>query len=294
MSPSSKIKKYYIGFAVLLLLTIVLVFYTLAQGSKSKSDAEANKKLEEISTKMDSYALKNNRVAVSLSDAGIDDSVSAISYTKQSNTSYKLCVTYQNASNGYGADWTSILGPLFGSGYSADSSSDSLSSSSGHSYLDTYTLKYHHKKGENCQTVHPYISSSYYDGSSSNPGASITYPDGSTYNDGSSSNKCSPNYGNTYDLKVDATVTKVDTLVKTISFDTKGQVITKTNGQSASAISPIASKNYDFLTAFCDGSNNETSVDSVKAGQKITFYLILSTDNYLGKVITTKVIQEVV
>ncbi len=152
--------KYYIGLGVIGLITLGLVIYTIVLGSSGKQDANTEKRANEIASKLNSYISKNRKIPASLSEAGVNDAPSTITYTKNSDgTTYKFCVTYKSATS-YGSDPTELLwgGALQG----ASQEDNSYSSYSSDYQPATLYLSYYHKKGENCQTIKPYINNYNY------------------------------------------------------------------------------------------------------------------------------------
>lgn len=268
---ASKIKKYYIGFGVLMLLTFALLFYTIALGSKAKVDAKTDKALSNISQKLDSFIYDKNKIPNSLAEAGAKDVPASIIYTKESSTTYKFCVNYQNASSGFDGGWTWLLfGGFMGSGaYMDDYYSDNNEEKS---YLDIYSLQYSHKKGQNCQTVKPYI-----DSYNSSPGLSPPSTGIIDY--------CDPSRNTQYAVKVKATVSSIDDNNGngTMYFESTGQTATDSNDKALNNSGVITSKKYDGLSYFCDNTNTKTSASNVKAGQKIIIYLNAISDSYIGK-----------
>jgi hypothetical protein len=271
MSPNSKITKYYAGLAALMLVAIGLLLYTVAQGAKAKVDAKTDDALDNISKKLDDYVYKNYKVPASLKDAGVDNVPDSITYNKQDNKTYKICVDYKSAgSGGYDAGWAWWL--FGGRGVENEPVDDTLKSDTETSYFDTYTLRYKHKVGQNCQKVTPYISSY-------TPPPSIGPPSTGSYDSCDSSNN------QYYSVKVEATVSKVDDQngSGTMYFNADGQTITDNKGNKLNNSSPITSKKYDSISYICkDGDKAEAS--SVTKGQKVTLYSYTLTDAYIVKI----------
>lgn len=277
MSPKSKITKYYVGLAVLMLIVIGLFLFTVGQGAKSKADVKTNKALDDISEKLPDYISSNKKIPGSLEEADIKNVPSSISYTKQDSSTYKLCVEYREAANGhdYGNNWGFWLWSLFGGGIptideveASDSPMHKEEDST--SYLDTYTLMYYHKEGETCRTIKPYINNYDY---------GYNTPSPSTYG------SCSSTSNSLYDIKVVATVDKIEDSngVGTIYFKTDGQIITDNNkGAALSEASSITSKKYDNISYICkDGE--KASASSIKSGQKVTLYMNALTSTFVVK-----------
>ncbi len=152
----NKMTKYYIGLAVIGLITIGLFIFTVNLGATGKQDVQTQKKVQEIETKLNSYVTKNQKIPSSLEEAGIKDVPNTITYTKNSDgLTYKFCVTFK-AAKGYSTDPTDLL---WGGGLKGASTTDDSSYSS---YESTYQpsslyISYYHKKGETCQTIKPYF-----------------------------------------------------------------------------------------------------------------------------------------
>jgi hypothetical protein len=262
-------KKYYIGFAVLMAVVLVSFIYAITQASAAKADHTTNQAIEDISGKLDSYAAANG-VPGSLAAANIKNAPSTIKYTKLSDSEYKICVTYKTAASGFDAGWAGLF--LGGIGDS------SFGNSTDDSYFNP-TVETKHKKGENCQTVKPY-SYNYYgtDGSSSSGSSSGQYQ-------GASSACISPSF----DLNVTGsiTVSRVDAATKTIYFDPGGQYVYdySVGGAAGETVPTISSKKYDDKTVFCDGKTLKTTdISSVKAGNEVMIYLKSASDSTLSQV----------
>jgi hypothetical protein len=147
------IKKYYVGFIVLVVITAGITIYTLIQGASSKQDIQTEKKAQEIATKLNSFIASKFELPASLEEAGIKDVPDTIKYTVKDDTSYKFCVTYKAASSYGSGDITSLL---WGSALRDLSQVDTSNYDSPDYASSSLYLSYYHKKGENCQTVKPY------------------------------------------------------------------------------------------------------------------------------------------
>lgn len=157
------IKKYYIGFGVFGLIIVVLAIYTLSLAGSAKQDKVTVTKAQEVAKKLNDYVRSNRKIPDDLSVLDVADIPNTIEYTKKSDTQYEFCVTYKTASSYSTPDITSTLTtPLLG-GYGSGASLDDY-------YIDEevstykpsslYISSYSHKKGQDCQTIEPYISSS--------------------------------------------------------------------------------------------------------------------------------------
>lgn len=149
-------KKYYLGFLVLTVLTVFATIYTLAQGEAGKKDEETAKKVEKIAPELDEYIYQENKIPQSLDAAGIKDVPSTITYTKLDEERFKFCATFQRASGSFDAGpFAFLTGLAFRAPEPEDDSGEERT------YFDYYTLSYFHKKGENCQTVKPMLQTEY-------------------------------------------------------------------------------------------------------------------------------------
>ncbi len=151
------LRKYYLFFGLLLVAVVALLGYVLTGASGAKQDVQTSKKLTEIVNKLNSQVDYSTYGSVpnSLSELGLTDVPSTISYTKIDFSQYKLCAKYKERSSSFNGDWTSLLtgAMLAASGQSSDSSPPQ-SDSSAASDLATFE----HTKGNNCQTVKLYKS----------------------------------------------------------------------------------------------------------------------------------------
>jgi len=161
----NKMKKYYIGLGVIGIITLVFLALTIAKGASAKQDNDTKTKASTIAKDLNAYISKNRKIPESLEDAGIKDVPKSITYKKDSSTEYTFCATYKEAKTYGSVDPTSLIS---GSTLRQNSSSldDDLYIGSSSSYKSSSlypTTSY--KKGENCQTIKPYLTSSsyYYD-----------------------------------------------------------------------------------------------------------------------------------
>lgn len=170
-------KKYYIGLAVIGLLTLGLIIFGIYQGVSSRQDRETESKSQQIADKLNNYISSKQVIPESLGAAGIKDVPSTVSYTKKSDSSYEFCVTYKSTSNdiSIGSFDQVLTGALQRQAGSYNTSYTDYSS--------TYTpsslyLPYGHKKGTNCQTIEPYLyGSSSSDLLNNNPTSSASIYD---------------------------------------------------------------------------------------------------------------------
>ncbi len=151
MNPAA-IKKYYIGFVVLGVITIGLTIFTLTQAVSGKQDIETYKKGSQIADDLNAYISKQDKIPENLEEAGIKNVPSTIKYTKKSSSEYEFCATYKAEKTYSSNDISSVL---FGS--ALNSASGEGGSDSGTDYArESLYLSYTYKKGENCQNVKPY------------------------------------------------------------------------------------------------------------------------------------------
>lgn len=158
----NKMFKYYVGLGAIGLFTVVLLIITIVQGASAKQDNATKKKASEISKALNSYISTNKKIPASLDEANIKDIPSSITYKKDSDTEYTFCATYKEAYS-YGSASASSL--ISGSALKQNSSTSLANDYYGDSYTSTYKAStlyptYSYKKGENCQTIKPYIYSS--------------------------------------------------------------------------------------------------------------------------------------
>jgi len=149
-SKTPGLTKYMIGLGVLLLFVVGLVVWLALQAGAVRSDNKTYKAADKIAMDLESYISAKNKIPAKLTDATKEPVPATISYTKLSDSRYKFCVTYESASSDFSA---------------ADAQSKILSSAYGiddpyqDSEEDTYLyVSSSHKKGQNCQTIKPYIS----------------------------------------------------------------------------------------------------------------------------------------
>lgn len=134
---------YKIGLAAIGVFVVTLLVIVLSQASANKQDQNTYNKAISISTSLQNYIDRNNKLPDNLAQAGATNVPSTISYTKLSNYSFKFCVTYKASSSSF--DPSSVTSNLINS-----SISNTVGSSDTGSYL-TIGANYH--KGLNCQTI---------------------------------------------------------------------------------------------------------------------------------------------
>jgi type II secretory pathway pseudopilin PulG len=163
-----KLFYYKAGLGVIGLFTLGIFIFAVVQGASAKQDTQTDKAAQSIAAKLNDYVDTNQRLPKTLAEAGVHGNTTHITYTKLSDEKYKFCVDYKTASE----DYTSSVENVVGRGLYGDVSSPSGSSSS--SSEDQYSLYIgsSHKKGQNCQTVAPYMYSASSDSSSTGTGSS--------------------------------------------------------------------------------------------------------------------------
>jgi hypothetical protein len=151
-SSQPGIRKYVIGLSVLLLFVLGLVVWLLIQASAVKADNTTYKSATKLASKLNDYISTKNKIPNDLKSVSKDAVPSSIRYTKLSEQRYKFCVTYNANSSNFDATsvQTGLMSRAFGGGldyYGGNESSE----------LSYLYIPSTHKKGENCQTIKPYI-----------------------------------------------------------------------------------------------------------------------------------------
>lgn len=152
-------KKYYIGLIVLMLTALGFVGFAGVLAGQAKQDKQTAEHAQKIAEQLNEYITDNRVIPDSLDEADIRDVPTQISYTKDSETEYTFCTTYHSESSFGGADPTALI---FGSALRdasrqyEDDGIDNMGSTykSSSLYISSY-----HKKGKDCQTIKPYLSS---------------------------------------------------------------------------------------------------------------------------------------
>ncbi len=151
-------KKYYIGLIVLALLAGGLLIYIVGLGVQGRDDKKTYEAASKAADKLNSYINDKQQIPDSLAKAGITDVPGTIKYEKLSSTRYKFCATFKT-DRGYSTGAGSVVtDTLFGTLYGGQFDYDSYGESS-YEPSSLY-LSYYYRKGENCQTVKPYLRSS--------------------------------------------------------------------------------------------------------------------------------------
>jgi type II secretory pathway pseudopilin PulG len=169
-----KMRKYYIGLAIIVLLSAGLAVYIVSLGVISRQDNITQKRATEIAQQLNNYVTDNQRVPESLEEAGAKDVPSTITYTGQGD-SYEFCVNYKTDSDSsyYGAS-NAATSLIFGD-FGMQPYFDDYPAETEQSYL---YLSPQRKKGETCYKVRPYTlpyfnnSQDLFQGSGTGGGAS--------------------------------------------------------------------------------------------------------------------------
>jgi hypothetical protein len=151
------LSKYRVGLAVIAVFTLGLLIFVVAQASATKEDnttyTQANKAADKITNYTDSYGT----IPASLKAVGAGNLSPNISYRKLSATQYRFCVTYKAASSGF--DTTSVEQNLVTAAAGQGASANDTSRTD-NTYLYVPTT---HHKGQNCQTIKPYLYNNSFD-----------------------------------------------------------------------------------------------------------------------------------
>ena len=153
-------KKYYIGLLVIGFITLCLAGYIGILGVQTRQDIETEKKAMRIADQLNAYTDRNATLPKDLATAGVGDVPKTVSYQKLTAETYKFCVNYKQSKGYASTDITSTITNAATSklyGFSGDIAPD---------YQSTYLyVGSSHEKGENCQTIKPYMYSSSYNSS---------------------------------------------------------------------------------------------------------------------------------
>ena len=170
--------KYKIGLAVIMICVIGLAGWLGVQSNATKADSQTQKTATEVAEQLNDYVSQKQKIPDALIEAGVTDAPGEITYKKLSSERYEFCVNYRTASSGYSVTGLEsiAMAALYGS------SSYDFSSEEDDSELSYLYISYSHSKGENCQTVKPYIysyGSDYYnnnrDGNSGSSSCTYDY-----------------------------------------------------------------------------------------------------------------------
>lgn len=141
------LKRFKLGLGVLGAIALGLTIFVLAQAGNAKADLKTHKAAVKIADQLNTYIAQEQTIPQSLKAAGIDDN-SSVSYRRIGDDKYRFCVTYKASSSA--VDTSRVVQDAM-MGYSTRmlGGVDSLPS--------VLSLSIGHEKGENCQTVRPYI-----------------------------------------------------------------------------------------------------------------------------------------
>ena len=132
----NQLRPYRIGLAVVGLFTLAVALFVIVRATMYKSDLQTERAATKIATKLNDYIYAQQTVPQTLQEAGIKDVPSTISYEQHAN-SYTFCATYKAAKSKKARS-------LFVPDYYYENN-------------ESLTIPPTHKKGENCQTITPYM-----------------------------------------------------------------------------------------------------------------------------------------
>ena len=154
----SSLTKYKIGLGLIGLFTVVILIVILVQASSVRQDQQTEKAANDIAGKLNNYenSSSSGYAPNSLSQAGVTDVPSTITYTKTGLYSYEFCMIYNQASSNF--DPSSVAQNTVTSGLSAASSGYGSYQNEQSYYTNLPDLEIDpiHHKGKNCQTVQLY------------------------------------------------------------------------------------------------------------------------------------------
>jgi hypothetical protein len=151
MKGLSSLNKYMLGLLALGVFTLILLVMVLSQAGATKQDNTTYNKATDIANKLNSYVDTNLTLPSSLSEAGINNVPSTITYTKINYTKYRFCVEYKTKSDNFDP-YSAESQLLTASGYGGN-----VNQVGGSSSFDLY-IDSSHNKGENCQTIDAQLS----------------------------------------------------------------------------------------------------------------------------------------
>ena len=159
------LSKYRIGLGLIGIFTLALLILVVTQASATKQDNVTYNQANKAADKLNNYTENYSLIPASLTAVGANNLSPNISYHKVSDTSYRFCVTYKAASSGFNTTTVeqNIVTAAAGQGTGFDSSATDNTAL----LIDTT-----HHKGQNCQTIKPYL---YNDGGTSLPSNTPTY-----------------------------------------------------------------------------------------------------------------------
>lgn len=263
-------KKYYIGLAILMAIALGLTVFVLANGKDSKLDDETAAKAETIGNKITDYMYAHNSVPDSLATVGVTDAPSTITYQKIDAETFKFCANFKSSGSSFDAGPTGLLTGLLYKGAVTPTTNNANSP-----YLDVYSLRYQHKKGNNCQTIKPSLVGSSSNASFQNFSASASTTQKVTV-------KCPSDTSSSFTVRGEATIDSVDTTGLVLKLKADGQKVTNADGSSGTAVSELGYE--DSVTHFFDANCKAATSASLKAGAKITFYMFSTGENFADQV----------
>lgn len=157
----NKLFKYQIGLAVLGLFALGSMVFLIIQAGTTKQDAETHKQASKTADDLNDYISQKQTIPSSLESAKITYNKESVSYKKISSEKYTFCVTYKTG--GSTIDGTSLVTQVMYAGIDMQTATEA----SDYEESSLYLLS-SYKKGENCQTIKPYVyedSSDLYDNS---------------------------------------------------------------------------------------------------------------------------------
>jgi hypothetical protein len=259
-------KKYYLGVLALSVLSLALFIYVAAQGISTKQDTKTLAAAQSSADKLNSYIDANGTIPASLEQAGVKNRPDTITYQKIGTTQYKFCVQYKGSSSlNLGGAGSALTGQYLGA-----SAGPQYNSSTGYDNSYLY-ISGQYKKGQNCQTITPYLGGVY------NFGGGSVVPQGGS----SSVSSCLSIPSN---LKVSGSldVASVDTAKKQINFSADNQYVY--DNDSGNTVSTITSKKYSDNTIFCNIKDfSPTTVSTIKPGDTITIYMKSAADDTISQ-----------
>ena len=234
----STLNRYKIGLAVIGAFTVFLLIFILAQAGTTRADANTFKAASDAAEKLNTYTDTKGKIPETLSETGAKNVPDTINYRKLSDETYRFCVTYKSKSTNFDARDTLLTAATGGSPLPNDGSNPVTS--------DYYlTVESSHNKGDNCQTVRPYLLSS---------NSSLQSSDFTTTGPYS---EC----GNSYNYVMSGE------LIRSISTGSTASIQVADTATSASTTLALSSKVQVF-----DVSCNPLQLSQVKAGDYVNLY----------------------
>lgn len=160
MDQQSSLDRYRLLVLISGVFIVILFVVMLLIARVQAHDKRTYDRAVDVSTKLDNYITDRNTIPSSLEKAGISSVPSAINYRKVSDTRYEFCVKYQAASgsnpltaldNAY-YNYGGVVTPDAGGIDAMDQTVVPGLNLGGYVDLDSP-----HHRGQNCQTVAPYL-----------------------------------------------------------------------------------------------------------------------------------------